>query len=109
MIIKKSGSHIFGAELTNAERKAMDIEIQKSMAEYDKANWMEIDAMVLWVLRTKFGWGPKRLREFYDGFVPEFEALLERYEMDPSSGIWLCTKQLKDYGVDLEQWEKERK
>lgn len=106
MIIKKSGSHIFGAELTNAERKAMDIEIQKSMAEYDKANWMEIDAMVLWVVKNTFDLDNEQLREFYDSFTLEFEGLIKRYEMSASEGIWLCTHRLKECGVDLEQWEK---
>ena len=36
MIIKKSGKNIFGAELTVAERKAMDIEIQKEIAEFNQ-------------------------------------------------------------------------
>ena len=108
MDFDRSGSTIFRVKLNSAERKALNAEIDKSYEAYDIEHWMEIDAMVLWVLHTKFGWGHKRLREFYDSFGPAFEELLKRYEMKGEEGIWLCTKQLKDYGVDLEEWGKER-
>ena len=108
MNVIKSGGTIIGAKLTNAERKAMNIEIQKELAEYERKHAMEVDAIVLWTLRKVAGWGPERLRRFYDAFAPEFDALLDRYDMDAEDGLWLCTKELRDYGIDLEQWEKER-
>ena len=36
MKIKKSGGKIFGAELTAAERKAMDVEIRRELDEYNR-------------------------------------------------------------------------
>lgn len=36
-------------------------------------------------------------------------ALLKRYEMDDSDTVWLCTHKLKEYGLDIEQWNKEVK
>ena len=42
--IKKHGSKVYGANLTVAERKAMGMEIQRQIAEYDKKNMLEIDA-----------------------------------------------------------------
>ena len=40
MIVKKSGGKVIGAHLTNAEKKAMDIEIMKDIAEFDrKTRW----------------------------------------------------------------------
>lgn len=108
MDFDKHRNTIFRVKLNSAERKALDAEIAKSFEEFDKEHWLEIDAMVLWVLRERFGWGHKRLREFYDAFGPEFEGLLKRYEMSGHDGIWLCTQRLKEYGVDLEEWEKEK-
>ena len=53
--IKKHGSKVYGADLTVAERKAMGMEIQRQIAEYDKKNMLEIDATVLWVLHEELG------------------------------------------------------
>ena len=76
--------------LSAGERQAMDMEIKRQCAEYDKRNATEIDAMVLWILHEEFGFGPERLR---------------RYEMNDEA--WLCTRKLKEYGVDVEEWSKE--
>ena len=84
------------------------MEIQRQLAEYDRKNLLEIDALILWRLREQFGFGPKRLKKFYDEFAPAIEALVKRYEMDDSDQIWLCTRMLKNEGIDIEKWEKER-
>lgn len=88
-------------------KHAMKAEIQRQMAEYDRKNWEEIDAMVLWVLRTEFGFGEKRLRRFYDSFNSEMQSLLDRYELDDCDTPWLCTRKLKDAGIDISKWSKE--
>ena len=62
MRIKKAAGKIFGADLTAAERKAMNLEIERQLAEYTRAHGLEIDAIILWVLHAQLGWGPKRLR-----------------------------------------------
>lgn len=107
MLIKKSAGKIFGADLTASERKAMEMEIKRQMAEYDRKNIMEIDALILWELHEQLGFGEKRLKQFYDAFNERFYELIRRYEMEDSDGVWLCTKKLKDLGIDLEAWEKE--
>ena len=108
MTIKKINGKIFGAELSAAEKKAMYIEIQRELAEYDKKHAREIDALVLYELIEQFGFGEKRLRKFYDNFSRGIEELVKRYELDPDDDVWLCTRKLKDRGIDLEAWEKER-
>ena len=108
MIVKKSHGKIFGAHLTNAEKKALDIEIENEFAEYDRKNTNEIDAVILWILRSEFGFGRDRLRQFHDRFVPALEDLCKRYEMhDREDEIWLCTHKLKEDGIDIEEWNKE--
>ena len=106
MIVKKSGKNIFGAVLTVSERKAMDIEIQKEIAEFNQKNETEIDAAILWVLHEQFGFGKKRLKRFYDHFIPAYRGLIERYEM-LDEGAWICTRLLKDIGVDMGAWREE--
>lgn len=36
MQVKKAGGKVYGAVLTAAEKKAMDLEIQRELAEYDR-------------------------------------------------------------------------
>ena len=106
--IKKHGSKVYGANLTVAERKAMGMEIQRQIAEYDKKNMFEIDALVLWVLHEEFGFGAVRLKRFFDRFAPALDDLVKRYEMDYGDSVWLCTHQLNELGIDISEWETER-
>lgn len=102
MMVLKSGKHIIGAKLTVAEKKAMDMEIKRQLREYDEKHAIELEALFLWVLHKEFGFGEKRLRRLHDNFAPAIEELLARYEMDDD--VWLCTKMLKDDGIDIEKW-----
>lgn len=36
MKVKKAGKRVFGAVMSAAEKKAMDMEIQRQLAEYDR-------------------------------------------------------------------------
>lgn len=104
MRVKKAGGRVFGAELTAAEKKAMDMEIKRQLAEYDRKHAIEIKAITLWVLHEQLGFGEKRLKRFHDGFDAEVKALLERYQMDAEDDVWLCTRKLKEAGIDIEKW-----
>ena len=109
MYIKKARGKILGADLTAAERKALDIEIQKQFAEISRKHATEVDALFLWCLHTQCGFGYKRLKRFYDAFSLTINDLSNRYEMKDAEQFWLCTRMLKEYGVDLEEWRKEKK
>lgn len=109
MIVKKAGGKVYGATLTAAERKAMNIEIEKQLAEYTRKHALEVDALFLWYLHEEFGFGLKRLKQAFLGFAPRIDELCDKYEMhDEGDDIWLCTQKLKEMGADLEQWDKER-
>ena len=109
MIVKKSRGKIYGASLSKTEKNAMDLEIRRQLAEYDKCHILELDAMILWVLHEQFGFGYKRLRRFFECFAESLNKLLERYDMDSSDRLWICTRKLKEYGIDLEEWYRQRK
>ena len=94
---------IFGAELTAAERKALDMEIKRQLAEYDTKHKNELQALILWQLHEQLGFGAVRLRRFYDNFDREMDALINRYELDESDNVWICTEKLKEIGVDIER------
>lgn len=107
MVIKKSNGKIFGAVFNKNEQKAIDMEIKNQLAAYDRAHSRELAAMALWNLHRQFGFGPKRLHEFYILFDSSIRELVKRYELDSFEGAWLCTKELREYGIDLEKWENE--
>jgi hypothetical protein len=106
VIIKKSNGRVYGANLTAAEKKAMDLEIQRQFAEYLNKSENEISAIILWELHEQFGFGPKRLKYFYIHFGKSVKELIARYELENSDDIWLCTRKLKEIGVDLDKWKK---
>lgn len=108
MIIKKSGGKIIGAQLTVAEKKAMDIEIKKQIAENDRQHFDDVDACILYTLMQCYGFKKDRLRKFYDAFQVERNKLVERYEM-PDEYPYLCKEQLKRIGVDIEAWNAEKR
>lgn len=89
MRIKKAGGKVFGAVLTAAERKAMDMEINRQIVEADRRYADDIDAMVLYTLHVHLGFGKKRLRKFYDAFSAEHDRLIQYYQM-PDDYTWLC-------------------
>ena len=107
MRVKKTGGKVYGATLTDAEKKAINMEIRRQLAEMVKNNMEEVDATVLYVLMTEFGFGKNRLRRFHDTFDEQITALVNRYEMDSDDDVWLCTEMLKRRGIDINQWNKE--
>lgn len=110
MIVKKSAGRVIGAHLTNAEKKAMDIEIQKELAEWTRKHEKEIIAMVLRQVRRTFGSGKKKLKEFFDDFDPDIQALVDKYELGEMSSdeAWICTRELREEGIDIDKWYEER-
>lgn len=90
-----------------AEKKAMDMEINRQIVEADRRYADDIDAMVLYTLHVHLGFGKKRLRKFYDAFSAEHDRLIQYYQM-PDDYTWLCKEMLKRIGVDVEAWNKER-
>lgn len=104
MRVKKAGGRVYGADLTAAERKAMNMEIKRQLAEYDMKHSVELEALVLWVLHEVFGWGETRLRRFHDRFAPEIQDLVQRYQLEDDDDVWLCTQKLKDAGIDIAKW-----
>lgn len=106
-VFKRNRGRIFGVQFSAKEQKAIDAEILRQCAEFDKKNEHEMDALILWLLHEKFGFGKKRLRAFYDSFSTELDALVKRYEMGDEDKAWLCAYKLKQYGIDIAEWNEE--
>lgn len=108
MQVLKSGKTVFGAKLTNAEQKAMDMEIRRAWAEHTRKHANEIEALVIRQLRRHTGWGEIRLKRFYDSFADDLDKLVLVYEMPEEDAPWLCTQELKKEGFDIEKWHREK-
>jgi|GEM_PF-620222 hypothetical protein len=100
------------ATLNAKERDAMDRAVREeamaALAEYDRKHVREVDAIILLELRRLTGFGYDRLKRFYFGFGAGINALLERYELPQEDDVWLATRQLREIGIDLDAWERER-
>lgn len=107
--IKERRSDMVIDVLNDACQKAMDAEIRRQCAEYDEKNTREITATVLWCIHKEFGAGKIKLKRFYKGFDRAIRDLINRYHLDDADAAWLCTRQLKEYGIDLEEWEREER
>lgn len=108
MRVKKFNGKPYGVELTAAERKAMELEINRQIAVKDEMYKEDLDAMVLYVLMAHYGWRKKRLHKFWNAFISEHKSLMAWYQLDePGDNEWLAHRKLKEIGVDIHQWYKE--
>lgn len=107
MRVKQYKGKVYGADLTAAERKAMNLEINRQIAESERKHINDLDILVLYVLHAHLGFGKKRLRRFYEAFNAEHKKLVERYEM-PDDNVWLADYKLKEIGVDVAAWNDEK-
>lgn len=109
MRVKQYRGQVFGVDLTAKERKAMNMEINRQIAEADKQYRNNIDIMVLYALRVHLGFGKKRLRRFYEAFSAVHEELTAYYEMSEEDNAWLADRELKKIGVDVAAWNEEQR
>lgn len=107
MRVKKAGGKVYGADLTAAERKAMNLEINRQIAESERQHALDLDILVLYFLRAHLGFGKKRLYRAYKAFDAEHEKLIAHYEM-PDANVWLADRELKKIGVDVAAWNAEK-
>lgn len=107
MIVNRSGSKIFGAHLSKAERQALNIEVKKAIVENEEKYRADLDAAILYFLHTEYGFGVKRLRDFWDGFNKLHDDIVHDYMIDSDEAAWVCRDALKRIGVDVKAWYEE--
>lgn len=100
-------------KMRSETRQAMEAEAERmakeAIAEMNRENEAELDAMVLYILHEEFGFGEKRLRRFYERFAEGLRELGERYAMNEyEERLWLCQRQLREAGIDISKWGKEK-
>ena len=95
--------------LSHGVRQKIRREARMQMLETHKKINADFDAMVLWVLHSRFGFGKKRLERFYEEFLAEYEQMKEYYASDDDTIIFAAREKLKQIGVDVYEWNTGRK
>ena len=94
--------------MSKEEKRALQAEVSRQARQISDRFAIEIDATILWALHEKFGFGPERLRRFYDCVYENRETLLQRYDMHDDTEFILLHK-LLEIGVDVQKWSAEQK
>lgn len=100
---EKTGPNIW--KPTKKQDKAMKDEIRRQVMIADKQYNLNFCAMVLWALHQSEGFGPVRLRRFWDSYDGLHRELKKHYEMEEEDMPFVCVDKLREIGVDLEAWE----
>ena len=107
MTFKKFNGQIFGVELTKKEQKALDEEINRQLIAKHQEFVDDADYMVMYILHRHFGFGPTRLRRFYNLFIEDHDALVKHYEM-ADADVYIARKEMNAIGCNIEKWNSER-
>lgn len=94
-------SDIKNAVLNGVGEQTMRQEIRKQCLDMDKEYTLDLDTMYLWTLHQKYGWGLKRLKQFYMDVFAEHMRMRKCYEMDD---MYPERHKLKEKGIDIEEW-----
>lgn len=95
--------------LSPGQQKAEKREIARQVKQLSETVSLELEAIFMWAAHEKWGKGKKSLREYYDFVADCIDALVEHYEMDGDGQKFILLYKLKEIGVDLEAWHKEKR
>lgn len=90
-------------EPTAAQRKVLRGEVVKEfnnlLAMYNRDTALQVTH----ILHFDFGFGQKRLQKFANKLKEMQIGQEQRYELPESETPWLCEKQLREDGINLEE------
>lgn len=91
--------------ISRGMKNALENEARKMVARNARSFAKDFMSIVLWSLHEKYGWGRKKLLDYYYSVMPSVQALKDHYEMqDTADTAFLCTVKLKDLtGVDMDE------
>ncbi len=94
---------------TATQRRALR---QQCVEEFDKllAGFnRDVALQVLHILHFEYGFGQKRLEAFSEKMKAMQDGQAERYQLTDSDTPWLCERQLREAGIDVDKFLKEGK
>ena len=74
------------------------VEINRQLLEQEEKYSLDLDAMILWTLHKCYGFGKKRLEDFYRAMVEEHIRMRKFYEMNDT---YPEQYKLREIGVDV--------
>ena len=81
--------------------KYLEEQIEETKYEF----LIAVDATILYSLHKNFGFGKKRLSQFFKSFIDDYNNLVDNYEIE---GNWVAAYKLKDeLGVDIDELHRE--
>lgn len=87
----------------NAARENIKETVETETAKMADQFCRHYDVHVLYILHACYGWGYKRLHDFYEEFAKEHERLKQRYEQH-DIGNYVAEETMKEMGIDLDAW-----
>ena len=93
-------------EPTAAQRRALKIEVAKEFDKLLELYNKEVALQVLHILHFDFGFGQQRLQKFAEKLTEMQIETIDRYEMSDEDTPWLCEKELKESGIDVDKLMK---
>lgn len=99
----RSSGRIIRTILSAKERQAVTEEASKLVREVSRDHEKEELAIVAWQLHNRLKWGEKRISDFLRDYYIDLRQLNTYYQFEKTDTPWLCSKKLKDNGID---WDK---
>lgn len=99
----KSCGQIIRIKLNAKEQKAFNEMVSEALREASLDHEKEEMAVVAWVLHQRLGYVENGIRNFMKDYYPILRELYAWYEVDAKNGPWLCSKKLKDNGIDFDK------
>lgn len=106
MFVKQASGKVFGAQFTKKEQQAIDMEVRKLVAEQNDVYNKDLDAVLLFVLRQEFGFGRKRLEQFFNAAKKISKTYHAQYQSKDTSLPEHCKSELLKIGVDIDRLEE---
>lgn len=77
--------------------------MKKEIARQGRAFSKDVQTMLMWVLHKHYGFGKKRLEQFYITFLREYEDMCKFFETDE---VFPAEYKLREIGIDVEELAK---
>ena len=107
MVFKKFRGQIFDVDLNAKERQVLNQKVNEMLIMRHGEFADDVDYMILYILHNRFGFGLRRMRQFYEAFITENDKLIKHYEM-PDAGVYIARQEMNAIGCDFEKWNNER-
>lgn len=97
-------------QLSSQQQKALEAEIRRQCVDVTKQYELDLDTIAIYILHTKYGFGKKRLQEFYMALHEERKQIQAYYkgERNDNTAEVAMRYRLRADGIDVaKMYERE--